>query len=260
MPQAIFIDTHSHLYLEHFTDDRAAVIQRAVNSGVKYILLPNIDRSSYLSMMDLTHDFPEVCFPMIGVHPTSIKENFREELAFAYEQLKQSSFIAVGEIGIDLYWDKTWIQEQKEAFSIQIDWAEEMELPFIIHCRESFPEVFEVLESKKRSFEGVFHAFSGSLTDAQKAINLGFKLGIGGAITYKNSGLDQVIKEIGLAHLVLETDAPYLTPVPFRGKRNESSFIQYTAGKIASIFGVEIEEVANVTTQNARSVFSQLIR
>lgn len=252
------IDTHSHIYLDHFSEDREEMIKRARNAGLFAILLPAIDMSSYQAMVTLANAYPDFCFPMIGLHPTSVKENYKEELEFVENKLAEREFIAIGEIGIDLYWDKTFLKEQMEAFSIQIDWAQKYNLPFIIHARESFKEVFDVLESKNRSFEGVFHAFSGSADDAKKAIKLGFKLGIGGVVTYKKSGLAEVIQQIGPDQLVLETDSPYLTPVPLRGKRNESAFIVYTAQKIAEICNLNPEQVAQITSHNARKVFGLL--
>lgn len=258
MTQTKFIDTHSHSYLEHFNEDRDEMILRAKNAGLEAILLPGIDKSSYQTLMELANAYPDFCYPMIGLHPTSVKGNYQEELEFVESKLSTDNVIAVGEIGIDLYWDKTFLKEQIDAFSIQIDWAEKYNLPFIIHSRDSFDEVFEVLEAKKRSFNGVFHAFSGSVEFAQKAINLGFKLGIGGVVTYKKSGLAEVIQQIGPDHLVLETDAPYLPPVPHRGKRNESAFVIHTAQKLSEICGLSIGEVAQITTKNARQVFKHL--
>lgn len=258
MYPAKFIDTHAHSYLEHFNEDREDMIQRARTAGLQAILLPGIDSSSYDSLIELSDANPDFFYSMIGLHPTSVKENYKDELEFVEKKLKERNFIAIGEIGIDLYWDKTFLKEQMDAFSIQIDWADTFDLPFIIHARDSFKEVFEVLDSKKRKFLGVFHAFSGSVEIAQKAIGLGFKLGIGGVLTYKKSGLAEVVQQIGLEHLVLETDSPYLPPVPHRGQRNESAYIIHTAQKLADIYGAKLEEVARITTENAQQVFKRL--
>lgn len=258
MSDFYFIDTHAHLYLEHFRDDIDLVIENAKKARLAAVLLPAIDRESYRMMMLLVTHYPDFCYPMIGVHPTSIKSNYREELAFVEEKLTEFPFIGIGEIGIDLYWDKTYLSEQQDAFSFQIDLAQKHNLPFIIHARDSFPEVFEVLEQKKRTFTGIFHAFSGTVADAAHAIELGFKLGIGGVVTYKKSGLDAVIQEIGIEHVVLETDAPYLTPVPHRGKRNESAYLTYTAQHLADLLDIPINQVAQTTSRNAISVFKNL--
>ena len=221
------IDTHSHIYSEEFDSDRNESIQRALNAGVKKILLPNIDLDSVDRMMKLTSDFPEVCYPMLGLHPTSVDENYEQVLAELKEKLQHESIIAIGECGIDLYWDKTFQKEQEKAFAIQIQWAKEMNLPLVVHVRNSFDETFKVIEENYfEGLTGVFHAFSGTVEQAEKAIALGFQLGVGGVVTFKNAGLDKVIGQLNLDNLVLETDAPYLTPVPFRGKRNESSYVK----------------------------------
>ena len=253
----IFIDTHTHLYLEQFDKDRKQVISDAIEKGVKYMLLPNIDSSSIDGMMEICNDYPENCFPMIGLHPTSVEENFKDELAVIEKQLAKNNFIAIGEIGIDLYWDETFRREQEYALRYQIDLAKKYNLPIVIHSRESFEEIYEVLEDvNSPELNGVFHCFSGNVEEAEKVIDLGFKLGIGGVLTFKNSELYKVVQEIDLEHILLETDAPYLSPVPFRGKRNTSAYIPYIANKIAEIKNVPIKEVSEITTDNAISLFN----
>ncbi|MBE9484720.1 MAG: TatD family hydrolase, partial [Bacteroidetes bacterium] len=234
----ILIDTHTHLYLNAFDDDREATVERAIASGVKYMFLPNIDSGSVSSLNALCERFPENCFPLMGLHPTSVKENFHDELAQVEKLLDEQIYYGVGETGIDLYWDKTYYREQVEAFNRQIDLALEHGLPLVIHARESFTEIFRVLENRDISgLRGVFHCFTGKLEEAERAIKLGFMLGIGGVLTYKNSGLDHVVAELGTEHLILETDAPYLPPVPHRGKRNESAYIIHVADKLAEVLG-----------------------
>ncbi len=253
-----FIDTHTHLYAEEFDPDREAVIQHAVNKGVERLLLPAIDRSYYERMMSLPDLHKEVCFPMIGLHPTSVKANFREEIDFVKENLekRREKFYGIGEIGIDLYWDKTFEKEQISAFSDQLDLAIEFRLPVAIHTRNSFDIAMKlILQKNNPELKGVFHCFSGSVEQAQQATALGFMLGIGGIITYKNSGVQKVVETTGLAYLVLETDAPYLPPVPYRGQRNESAYIPIIAGKIAEIKQITIEEVAETTTRNTVTLF-----
>ncbi len=252
----LLIDTHTHLYSAEFDLDRKQVVERAIAAGVKKFFLPNIDSSSVEGMIALCNQFPENCFPMMGLHPTSVKENCEEELAGVKEWLGKHKFCAVGEIGIDLYWDKTFFTQQQLAFETQIKWANEFSLPIVIHSRNSFNEIVEVLQkNKNENPHGIFHCFSGSKEQAEKAISLGFKLGIGGVLTYKNSGLGQAIADIDMKHLVLETDSPYLTPVPHRGKRNESGYITLVAQKLAEIKNISVEEVAEITTTNAVEVF-----
>ncbi len=252
----IFTDTHTHLYLEQFDKDRKQVIADAIDEGVKYMLLPNIDNSSINGMMEVCNDFPENCFPMIGLHPTSVESNYKEELEIVENKLSDKNFIAIGEIGIDLYWDKTYKREQEYALRYQIELAKKHKLPVVIHTRNSFSEIFEIMEDVISSeLNGVFHCFTGSVEDAERVIDLGFKLGIGGVLTFKNSGLDKVVQEIDLEHILLETDSPYLAPVPFRGKRNTSAYIPYIANKIAEIKNVPIKEVSEITTNNAISLF-----
>ena len=254
-----FIDTHTHLYAEEFDPDRDTVIHRAVEAEVTRLLLPAIDKSYYERMMSVVKNHPEYCFPMIGVHPTSIKTNFREELDFVRETLEKSreSYYGIGEIGIDLYWDQTYINEQRTAFSYQLDLAIEFKLPVAVHTRNSIEIALDLIRQKNNpELKGVFHCFSGSFEQAQQAIDLGFMLGIGGIVTYKNSGLPKIVEVISLDHLLLETDAPYLPPVPYRGQRNESAYIPVIAGKISEIKQVEVVEVAETTTKNALTLFN----
>ncbi|MEO8761459.1 MAG: TatD family hydrolase [Bacteroidia bacterium] len=252
----MFIDTHTHLYSEEFKTDIDEALKKAIDAGVDKFYLPNIDSSSVSGMHALCKKYPQHCFPMMGLHPCSVKENYKEELAIAYNYLQENKYVAVGEIGIDLYWDKTFYQQQVEAFETQINWALEFNLPIVIHCRNSFDEIFEVLTRFKKLPKGIFHCFSGNAEQAQKVIDVtNFKLGIGGVITFKNSGLDKAIENIDLKHLVLETDSPYLAPVPYRGKRNESAYIPLIAAKIADIKLCSLLEVATITTANAQEIF-----
>ncbi len=257
-----FIDTHTHLYAEEFDPDRDAVIQRAVDKGVDRLLLPAIDKSYYERMMSVAEFHKTVCFPMIGLHPTSVKANFREELNFIKETLEKSreKFHGIGEIGIDLYWDKTFVNEQALAFSDQLDLAIKFQLPIAIHTRNSFDIAIKLIRQKNNpELKGVFHCFSGSVEQAQQATSLGFMLGIGGIITYKNSGLQKVVEATSLDLIVLETDAPYLPPVPYRGQRNESAYIPLIAGRIAELKQIPLEEVAEITTQNAVTLFKLML-
>lgn len=252
----IFTDTHTHLYLKAFDDDRAEVVKKAIEQDVKYMLLPNIDSSSIEPMFELCKQFPENCFPMMGLHPTSVKDNYLDELKIISEWFDKQNFIAVGEIGIDLYWDQTYLKQQEEAFRFQIDLALKKDIPIVIHSRDSFAEIFKVLEDYRDSgINGVFHCFTGTVDEATRAIDLGFYLGMGGVLTFKNSGLDRVLTEIDLNHIVLETDSPFLAPVPFRGKRNESAYINLVANKISQVKNISKEEVASITTQNAIDLF-----
>lgn len=252
----ILTDTHTHLYLEHFDNDRPEVIQNAIDKGVHYMIIPNIDSQSVDGMLSICDAFPENCFPMIGLHPTDVKENYKNELDIVEQWLEKRNFLAIGEIGIDLYWDKTFKKEQDLGFRHQIALAKKHQLPIVIHSRESMNEIFTVLNDVHTSeLEGVFHCFSGTENDAHKAIEMGYYLGIGGVVTFKNSNLKDIIRGIDLKHILLETDAPFLTPSPFRGKRNESAYIYYIAEKIADIKGISIEEVAEITTQNAKKLF-----
>lgn len=253
----ILIDTHTHLYLNAFDNDRDEMVERAIATGVKYMFLPNIDSSSVKGMHALCERFPENCFPMMGLHPTSVKENYQEEIEKVKRLLDENIYYGIGETGIDLYWDKTFYREQVKAFNIQIDLALEYELPLVIHARESFDEIFRVLENRDISgLQGVFHCFTGTMEEANRAIGLGFMLGIGGVLTYKKSGLDQVVSKIGIKDLILETDAPFLPPVPHRGKRNESAYVLHIADKLAEVLNIPVAEVASITTSNACKLFN----
>lgn len=252
-----FIDTHSHLYLSEFDNDRDEVITRALETGVDNICLPNIDAGSIKSMLVLVNKYPDNCFAMIGLHPTSIRKNYRDTLKEIRHFIRQEKFIAIGEIGIDLYRDDTYKKEQMNAFADQIVLAIENKFPIVIHIRESFDEVFKVLEEFKHGYpKGIFHSFTGNLDQANRAISMGFKIGIGGIVTFKNSGLDKVVKHIPPEHIVLETDSPYLAPAPKRGRRNESSYLPYIAKKIAEIQDTTIKKIAGITTQNAEKLFN----
>jgi len=250
------IDTHAHLYLENFETDTEAVIRRAMDQGVHKIVLPNIDSASLEPMHRLAQDYPEICVPLVGLHPTHVKENFWEELELIFSRTKEYAYKAVGEIGIDLYWDKTYLQQQKQVFEFQLRFAGENKLPVIIHARDSFREILDIVSREEyHGIRGIFHAFSGDQALAERIIELGYLLGIGGVLTFKNSILPEVIRNIDLDHLVLETDSPFLAPTPFRGKRNESSYICFVAEKLAEIKGISINEVAEITTINAKNLF-----
>jgi TatD DNase family protein len=250
------IDTHTHLYLPEFDPDRDEMVKRAVSSGVVKLLMPNIDIDSVDRMLSAADRYNGICIPMIGLHPTSVKEDYREQIEKLESLISDRQFIAIGEIGIDLYWDKTYLEEQVEALKRQITLAINCGFPVVIHSRESFPEVFKVLdEFRGEPLTGVMHAFSGTLKDAIKAVEIGFKLGIGGPLTFKNSGLSQIIKEISIDNIVLETDSPYLAPVPYRGKRNESSYIGLVNKKLAEVMAMDEEEVARITYENSCRLF-----
>lgn len=253
-----FIDTHTHLYSSQFNEDRDDVILKCFEKGVKKLLLPNIDLSSIEGMMKLVDKYPSNCHPMMGLHPCSVDENIENTLAQLEPYFFENhNFIAVGEIGIDLYWDRSFINQQIFAFETQITWAKKYKLPIVIHARDSFDEIFEVLDRvNDDQLTGVFHCFTGNLEQANKILSYGgFKLGIGGVVTFKKSGLEGVLKHIPLDHIILETDSPYLAPTPFRGKRNESSYIPLIAEKLSSIYGISEEEIGIITTQNALNLF-----
>ncbi len=255
------VDTHAHLYLGQFDADRDEMIQRAIEKGVDKFFLPNIDSASIEGMLALEEAYPEHCFPMMGLHPCSVRENFEEELAIVRQWLDERPFSAVGEIGIDLYWDKAYFEQQKEAFLVQAAWAKELGMPIVIHTREAIDITIDLVESiKDERLQGVFHCFSGSPEQARRILGLGFYLGIGGVLTFKNSGLDKVMASIGLEGVVLETDAPYLAPVPYRGQRNESAYVYLVAEKLARIKELSVEEVAEATTRNAEALFSKAAR
>ena len=253
-----FIDTHTHLYSDQFNEDRTLVIQNAIDVGVDTILLPNISSQYTEGMLDLCAEFPENCFPMMGLHPCDVtSENIAEELQHVEEELAKIKYIAVGEIGLDLYWDKSTLEIQKKAFIHQVNLAKKHKLPIAIHVRDSFTEAIEIIEMlNDKNLRGVFHCFTGDKNDAERIIKLnGFYLGIGGVLTFKNSGLDKTIKGVDIKHLILETDAPYLTPTPNRGKRNESKYLVNIAEKLAEIHNITLSEVAKITTDNAKNLF-----
>jgi len=254
----VFTDTHAHLYLEEFDADRDQMMQRAEKAGVLHLFLPNIDSSTVEQMLSVCQRWPSLCYPMIGLHPTSVHSNYHEELTLVSQYLadKKYRFSGLGEIGIDLYWDKTYENDQKEAFNIQLDLAVEYGLPVAIHTRNSMEVTLDIMEGRNdKGLSGVFHCFSGDVAQAERAVDMGFYLGIGGVVTYSKSGLAGVVAAMPLETLLLETDAPFLPPVPHRGKRNESSFIPLIAQKVAELKGVSLEEVAEVTTKNAMKVF-----
>jgi TatD DNase family protein len=252
-----FIDTHTHLYATEFDTDRQMVVERAISSGVSYMLLPNINSHTVEDMLRLCKVFPEHCLPMIGLHPTSVNEDYQKELAIVEACLPDKRFIAIGEVGIDLYWDKTFLKQQLDAFSFQIDIARKHSLPLVIHCRESFEEIIKIVREKFNgdAYSGVFHSFPGTAEQAKQVIDFGFKIGINGVVTFKKSGQRELVEATPLEHIILETDAPYLTPVPYRGKRNESSYLTYIAQQIADIKKVSVAEVAKTTTNTARILF-----
>lgn len=252
----VITDTHTHLYSEAFDEDRDTMIKTAIEAGVKRFFIPAIDSTYTQAMLDLEATYPENVHLMMGLHPTHVKENYEEELAHVEKMLSERNFCAVGEIGIDLYWDKTFLRQQQDAFVRQIQLAKKYQLPIVIHCRESFDEIFEILEQEKgEDLYGIFHCFTGTLEQAHKAISYNMKLGIGGVVTFKNGKIDTFLNEVGLQHIVLETDSPYLAPVPHRGKRNESSYIIKVLEKLAIVYGIDEEEIASITTNNSKKVF-----
>ncbi|SDG89758.1 TatD family hydrolase [Psychroflexus sediminis] len=252
----ILTDTHTHLYSEAFNEDRTEVVQRAIDNNIKRFFIPAIDSDTTQAMYDLEKQFPEHMYLMMGLHPTSVSETVEQELKHVEEELAKRTFYAVGEIGIDLYWDKGFFEAQRKAFKHQIKLAKKYKLPIVIHCREAFDEIFEVLEEEKgEDLCGIFHCFTGTKSQAEQAIRYNMKLGIGGVVTFKNGKIDQFINEIDLKHIVLETDSPYLAPKPYRGKRNESLYILKVAEKLSELYGISLEEIARQTTQNSKDVF-----
>ena len=252
----IFIDTHAHLYEKNFDDDRIEMLQRAMNAGVEQIIIQNVDSETIDGVLKLEQEFPSQCFPTMGLHPCSVKENFKQELRIVEDWWNKRSFFAVGECGLDYYWDKTFIAEQKEAFAFQITLAKKYKKPIVIHSRSSFYDSVEMVKHEQDgTLNGVFHCFSGSYEEATQALNQNFYLGIGGVVTYKNSGLKELLPKIGLDKIVLETDAPYLPPVPHRGERNESAYVPLVAKCVADVMNISIEEVARITTANAKKLF-----
>jgi TatD DNase family protein len=252
----VLTDTHTHLYYETNAGKRDALVQRCFEKDITRLFLPNVDSSSIPLVFDLVKAYPQNCFAMLGLHPCDVKEHWKQELDKIEAAIPQHTIYAIGEIGIDLYWDKTFITEQVEAFKLQIGWAKAASLPIVIHCRDAFNEVYEVLQSEHDDrLRGIFHCFTGTVEQANMIIDMGFYLGIGGVVTYKNSGLDKVVEQIDLKHIVLETDAPYLTPVPYRGKPNESSYLVYVAQKVADLHRISVDQVAAVTTGNSKAIF-----
>ncbi|MBL6685267.1 MAG: TatD family hydrolase [Flavobacteriaceae bacterium] len=250
------IDTHTHLYLKQFNEDIDMVINRSKEIGVNKFIFPAIDSSHFNDMHNLKDKYPNSIYLMTGLHPTDVKENYKDELNFVVNTLKTNNYVAIGEIGIDLYWDKSFLKQQQEAFKFQIRLAIEHDLPIVIHCREAFNEIFEILDKENcNELRGVFHCFTGTFEEAQRAIDLGFVLGIGGVVTFKNGGIDKFLHKIDLKNIVLETDSPYLAPVPFRGKRNESSYIIHVLEKLSEIYGISKEKIAEITSKNAEKVF-----
>jgi len=252
----LLTDTHTHLYYERDEQKQAALMQRCLDNNVKRLFLPNVDLASIPMIDELLARYPENCFAMAGLHPCDVKEDYQTLLEGIYNSIEGRKIVAIGEIGIDLYWDKSTLAIQVDAFKQQIAWAKKLDLPIVIHCREAFDEIFEVLEAEKdEKLRGILHCFTGNLDQALQAIDLGFYLGIGGVVTYKKAGLDEVLKHVPLEHIVLETDSPYLAPVPFRGKPNESSYLVHVAKKVAEIYALPLEEIAAVTTANSKKIF-----
>jgi len=253
----MIIDTHSHIYLPEFRDDLGQVLGRAENEVIKLILMPAIDKETHFSMLETESQYPEKCLSMMGLHPCSVKEEYKQELKIVEEYFEKRRFVAVGETGLDFYWDRTFTKEQYESFQTQIELAKQYDIPVVIHSRNSIDECIKVIrENQQGNLKGVFHCFSGNEKQAKEIIDLGFYLGIGGVLTFKNSGLDKVMADIDMKNVMLETDAPYLAPVPFRGKRNECSYLKYVVEKLADIKNVTKEEVANITTKNAKELFN----
>lgn len=255
------VDSHSHLFLEEFSEDLPEVMERVRKAGVTHVFMPNIDSTTIEPLLKVCASYKELCYPMIGLHPTSVRENFRQELEVVHRYLNgEVPFVAVGEIGMDLYWDKTFLKEQAIAFRQQVEWALEYGLPVVIHCREAFEYIYKVLiDYKDSSLTGIFHSFTGTLDEAARILDFpGFCLGINGVVTFKKSALPAVLAQVPLDRIVLETDSPYLTPVPNRGKRNESAYVKDTLVKVAEVYGRTMEEVSEATSENALKVFGML--
>ena len=253
----MLIDTHSHIYLPEFDTDRQEMMARAETEGISLVLMPAIDSETHAVMLKTETDFYGKCRSMMALHPCSVKENFKDELRLVKDHFEKKSFVAVGETGLDFYWDLAYTKQQYESFQTHIELALQYDIPIVIHSRNSIDECIRVIgENQRGSLQGVFHCFSGNIDQAKKIIDLGFYLGIGGVVTFKNSGLDKVMEQIDLKHVVLETDAPYLAPVPFRGKRNECSYLKYVVEKLSVIKNISKDEVANITTRNTKELFS----
>lgn len=253
----IFTDSHTHIYSSKFSDDRDEMLNKAFDERIERLFMPNIDSTSIEGMLELAEKYPNNCFPMMGLHPCSVGESVEEEMYIVENELKKGIYYAVGEIGIDLYWDKTYQKQQEDAFRKQIEWAKQMRLPIVIHCREAFDEILAILdEVNDADLKGIFHCFTGTYEQAKHILNYGdFYLGIGGVVTFKKAGLDKVVEQLKIENLVLETDSPYLAPSPHRGKRNESSYLMFVAEKVAELLNISIEEVAEVTTENSKKIF-----
>ncbi len=250
------IDTHAHIYDSKFIKDRDNIIKRALNTGIKKILMPSLNLDCIDPMLKVSDQYPNICFPMLGLHPCDVKENFRNILSKMEKFLSQRTFYAIGEIGIDLYWNKTYLKQQIEAFKIQLNWAKVYNLPIVIHSRNAFFETISVLKKIDKPIKGIFHCFDGNLNQANEIINLGMHLGIGGILTFKNSNLKDIIEKIDLKHIVLETDSPYLAPTPFRGKRNEPSYLIKIAETLSNIKKINLKETAKITTINSKKIFN----
>ena len=252
----MLIDTHAHIYLENFDQDLDEVVEKSRNADIKKIYMPNIDQSSIQRMLSVEEKYPEVCMPLMGLHPCSVKDDFEEELKIVESWLSKRNFVGIGETGLDLYWDKSYYKQQVEALIIQINWAKNYQLPIILHCRDSIQETINIIEKEKdKNLHGVFHCFTGTLEQAKQIVSLGFILGIGGVLTFKNSNLNEIIENISLEYLVLETDSPYLAPMPYRGRRNEPSYLTFIADRIADFKGISKSEVERITTENALTLF-----
>lgn len=252
----MLIDSHTHIYLPDFNEDRKDVMQRAKDAGVYKMYMPNIDSESIEWMIRMEEDYEGICMPMMGLHPCSVKENYKAELKTIEQYLSKRKYTAIGEIGLDYYWDKTFIETQKEVFRLHIKWAKELKLPIVIHSRDSIQDCIDIVrEELDENLKGIFHCFGGTVEEAKQIVELGFSMGIGGVLTYKNSGLDQTLKEVDIKYLVLETDAPYLTPVPYRGKRNEPAYIELVAKKLAEVKEFSFDEVCTITSANAEAIF-----
>jgi len=250
------IDTHCHIFLQEFDKDRDEVIQRALANNVRQFILPNVDSSTIPALLELSDDYPGICFPLMGLHPTSVEEDYKSELEIVRNWLEKRTFKGIGEIGLDFYWDTSYKKEQIDSLRIQLIWAKELKLPVVINTRNSFNETIELIEAVgTENLRGIFHCFTGTLEEAHRAIDLGFYLGIGGVLTFKNSNLNQVLTQVDPERIILETDAPYLAPTPKRGKRNEPAYLAYTAKKLSESLNISIDEIAQLCSSNAQRIF-----